>query len=104
SISLTPTLFASGPQKQHDYLYWEFYEQGVSQALLLDGHWKAIRLKTLTAPIELYDLNSNLAEKPDVAAQHPDVVARAAGLFKSARFDNEHWKLADVSAAPKKNK
>ncbi len=94
SISLVPTLLGRGPQPKHDYLYWEFYEQGVSQAVLLDGHWKAIRLKTLAAPIELYDLASNLAEKPDVAAQHPALVARAAALFKSARFDNEHWKLA----------
>lgn len=93
-ISLVPTLLGRGTQAKHEYLYWEFYEQGVSQAVLLDGHWKAIRLKTLNAPIELYDLGSNLAEKPDVAAQHPDLVARAAALFKSARFDNEHWKLA----------
>jgi arylsulfatase A-like enzyme len=92
-ISLVPTLLGRGAQPRHEYLYWEFYEQGVSQAVLLDGHWKAIRLKTLTAPIELYDLASNLAEKPDVAAQHPELVARAAALFKSARYDNAHWKL-----------
>ena len=101
SISLVPTLLGRGRQEKHEYLYWEFYEQGVSQAVLLDGHWKAIRLKTLTAPIELYDLSSNLAEKPDVAAQHPDLVRRAAELFKSARFDNEHWKLAAAPPAAK---
>ena len=99
SLSLVPTLLGRGTQPKHDYLYWEFYEQGVSQAVLLDGHWKAIRLKTPTAPIELYDLSSNLAEKPDVAAQFPDVVARAARLMKTARYDNEHWKFP---AAPTK--
>ncbi len=102
SLSLTPTLLGRGPQPKHDHLYWEFYEQGVSQAVLLDGHWKAIRLKSLTAPIELYDLNSNLAENPDVAAQHPDLVARAAGIFKTARYDNEHWKIEEPLAKKKK--
>jgi arylsulfatase A-like enzyme len=99
SISLVPTLLGRGEQPKHEYLYWEFYEQGVSQALLLDGHWKAIRLKTLTAPIELYDLSANLAEMPDVAVQHPEIVARARELFTSARFDNAYWKLADSAPA-----
>ena len=94
SLSLVPTLLGRPGQRKHEFLYWEFYEQGVSQAVLLDGRWKAMRLRTPTAPIELYDLASDLAEKPDVAAQHPDLVARAAGLFTSARRDNEHWKIA----------
>lgn len=97
SISIVPTLSGRGQQRQHEYLYWEFYEQGVSQALLLDGHWKAIRLKNVTAPIELYDLSTNLAESPDVAAQHPDLVKRAAELMKSARYDNEFWKIGAVT-------
>jgi len=99
SISLVPTLLGRGTQRKHDYLYWEFYEQGVSQALLLDGHWKAIRLKKVDAAIALYDLNSNLAENPNVAAQHPEIVARAAALMKTARYDNEYWKLAGAPAA-----
>jgi arylsulfatase A-like enzyme len=94
SLSLVPTLLGRGGQVKHEFLYWEFYEQGISQAVLLDGRWKAIRLKSLTAPIELYDLRADLAEKPDVAAQHPALVARAAELFKTARFDNEHWQLS----------
>jgi uncharacterized sulfatase len=98
SLSVMPTLLGRGAQSKHDYLYWEFYEQGVSQAVLLEGHWKAIRLKTPTAPIELYDLTSNLAEKPDVAAQHPELVGRAARLFKTARFDNEYWKMPTAPA------
>jgi len=94
SISLTPTLLGRGPQASHGLLYWEFYEQGVSQALVLDGRWKAIRLKTLTAPIRLFDLANEISEKTDVAAQNPTLVARAADLMKTARHDNEYWKLA----------
>ena len=99
SLSLVPTLLGRGMQPKHEYLYWEFYEQGVSQAVLLDGRWKAIRLKALTAPIVLYDLANDLAEKTNIAAQQPGIVARAVGLMKTARFDNEHWKLAADPAA-----
>ncbi len=102
SISVVPTLLGRGTQKKHDYLYWEFYEQGVSQAVLMDGRWKAIRLKTLSAPIELYDLNNNLAENPDVAAKNPELVARAENIFKTARYDNEHWKISEPAAKAKK--
>jgi arylsulfatase A-like enzyme len=102
SISLVPTLLGRGTQAKHEYLYWEFYEQGVSQALLIDGRWKALRLKSPTAPIQLFDLQNDIAEKSDVAARNPDVVTRAKGLMASARYDNEYWKLtsAPASAAP----
>ena len=100
SISLVPTLLGRGTQAKHEYLYWEFYEQGVSQALLMDGHWKALRLKTLAAPIQLFDLTTDIGEKTDVAGKNPQLVARARGLFQTARFDNEHWKLAAAPAAP----
>ena len=93
SISLVPTLLGRGAQPKHAHLYWEFYEQGISQALLLDGRWKALRLKTLTAPIQLFDLTHDIAERTDVAAKNPALVARATELFKTVRRDNEHWKL-----------
>jgi arylsulfatase A-like enzyme len=93
SISLVPTLLGRGTQAKHAFLYWEFYEQGVSQAVLIDGRWKALRLRTTTAPIQVFDLAKDIAEKTDVAAQHSDIVKRATDLMKTARFDNEHWKL-----------
>lgn len=96
-ISLVPELLGRGAQPKHEYLYWEFYEQGVSQAVLLEGRWKALRLKSLTAPLQLFDLKNDLAEKTDVAARHPEIVARVVQIMKTARVDNAHWKLA---AAP----
>lgn len=93
SVSLVPTLLGRGPQPKHDYLYWEFYEQGVSQALLLDGRWKALRLKTTTAPIQLFDLQTDPAEKKNIAVERTDLVARAEGLMKTVRTDNKYWKL-----------
>ena len=99
SVSIVPTLLGRGTQPRHTHLYWEFYEQGVSQAVLLDGRWKAIRWRSLTAPIVLHDLANDIGEKTDVAAKNPALIARATELFKTARFDNEHWKLADAAVA-----
>jgi len=93
SRSIVPTLLGRGEQTKHDYLYWEFYEGGVSQAVLLGDRWKGIRLKSPTAPMALYDLVTDLGEHTDVAGENPERVARIAEIMRTARFDNEHWKL-----------
>ena len=97
SLSLVPELLGRGTPPKHEFLYWEFYEGGVSQAVLLGSRWKAIRPK-LTAPIQLFDLTNDLAEITDVAAGNPEVVARIAGIMRSAHVDNEHWRF---DAAPR---
>jgi arylsulfatase A-like enzyme len=96
SISIVPTLLGRGRQAKHDFLYWEFYEQGVSQAVLLDGRWKALRLQTPTAPIRLFDLETDAAETRDVAAAEQALAARAATIMRTARHDNAHWKIAAI--------
>jgi arylsulfatase A-like enzyme len=93
SISFVPTLLGRGEQPVHPYLYWEFYEQGVSQAVLMDGRWKGIRLGKTSAPIRLYDLQHDLQEQTDLAKVHPELVERAAGIMRTAHVDNEYWKL-----------
>ncbi|MEO5960813.1 MAG: arylsulfatase [Opitutaceae bacterium] len=93
-ISLAPTLLGRGAQAKHEFLYWEFYEGGVSQAVLLQGRWKGIRLQRASAPIQLFDLSNDLAEKTDVAARNPAVVSRVAEIMRTAHVDNEHWKIA----------
>jgi len=97
SISFVPTLQARGSQPRHDFLYWEFYEQGVSQAVLLDGRWKALRLRTPRAPIQLFDLQSDPAEKTNVAAANASLVARADKIMRTERVDNAQWKLASAA-------
>lgn len=94
SISLVPTLRGRpAEQARHEYLYWEFYERGISQAVLLEGRWKGIRLKSLAAPISLYDLHHDLGEQQDVAAEHAELVARIGRIMETARVDNAFWKL-----------
>lgn len=111
SISFLPTLLGKDKeQKKHDYLYWEFYEQGGKTALRI-GDWKAIRLGFGDAfPIELYDLSKDVAEEHNVAAQNPEIVAKARELFAKAHIDSPDWpvptgkKPAGGNAAQKKNK
>jgi arylsulfatase A-like enzyme len=96
-ISYAPTLLARGEQPQHDYLYWEFYEQGGKQAVR-QGDWKAVRLDVQThpdRPLELYDLASDVGEEHDVAAEHPDVVARMRQLMREAHVDNDRFTIAE---------
>jgi arylsulfatase A-like enzyme len=95
-ISFVPTLLGrSGKQKQHEFLYWEFHEQGKRQAVRM-GNWKGVRLnvaKKPDGPIELYDLKGDIGEKNNVADRHPDVVAKMAGYMKTARTPSENWPL-----------
>jgi arylsulfatase A-like enzyme len=51
------------------------------------GEWKAIRNGVKKAPDsapELYNLATDPAEKTNVAAEHPDITAKAAALLKSS--------------------
>ena len=75
-----------GPAEQdHEYLYWEFPKHSFSQAARL-GHWKGVRSKP-GAPLELYDLATDLGEQHDVAAEHPDIAMKIEMIFASAHTD-----------------
>jgi arylsulfatase A-like enzyme len=85
-ISMLPTLLGRSGQREHESLYWEFHSSGAAQAVRM-GRWKGIRNEAARgdAPVELYDLAADPAETSDVAAAHPDVVARIVALMRSSR-------------------
>jgi len=94
SISFVPTLRGRRQQqRQHEYLYWEFYERGGKQAVRA-GKWKAIRKPMFHGRTELYDLSRDPGETTDLARQHPDVVRRLEKLMDQAHVDNPNWKVA----------
>jgi arylsulfatase len=66
-----------GAAPTREFLYWEFPSYGGQQAVRM-GKWKAIRtdLAKGTAPIQLYDLEADLGETRDIAAENRDVVAK----------------------------
>jgi arylsulfatase A-like enzyme len=92
SISFAPALKGmNDKQQQHDYLYWEFYEQGSRQAVRF-GDWKAIRQPMHSGAIQLYDLSKDLGETSDLASQHADLVKKAAGMMDEAHTPHPNWK------------
>jgi uncharacterized sulfatase len=105
-LSIVPTLLGqSDKQKQHEYLYWTFYERGGGQATRV-GAWKAVQ-QPMDSPIRLYNLDEDLGEQHDVASQHPEIVARLAAVMKAAYRPHENWKMpteSPQSGAGKKSK
>jgi len=99
SISFAPTLLGhADKQQKHDFLYWEYHGAGSSQAVLLDGCWKGLRNERRSAPLELYDLRADPAEEHNIAAAHPDIVAKIEACLKTAHEENANWPLRDAPA------
>jgi arylsulfatase A-like enzyme len=100
SISLVPTLLGRpDQQKQHPYLYWEFYERGSAQAVRA-GKWKAIRKPMLNGKTELYDLEADLGETTDLADQFPEVVAKLEAYMAAAHQPSPRWPVSPPPSKP----
>ena len=96
-MSLLPFLLDPKRKGEDRFLYWEFYEPQFCQSARL-GRWKAVRLRR-NAKLELYDLSIDPSEEHNLAAQHPDVVARIEALMaKEHRASPEY---PDVHATAK---
>ncbi|MBI3877783.1 MAG: arylsulfatase [Verrucomicrobia bacterium] len=91
-ISMLPMLLGQPQTNRHDFFYWENHAAaGVQQAARV-GDWKALRLAP-GAPLELYNLKTDPAEKENVAAKNTDAVARIEEILKKARSNDERWPL-----------
>jgi arylsulfatase A-like enzyme len=98
-ISFAPTLRAQ-KQPQRPFLYREFPSYGGQQSLRV-GDWVAVRqnLKPRGKKaqpdlrIELYDLNRDIGQQHDVAAQHPDIVARMEKLMREQHASSPEFPL-----------
>ncbi|MEQ1814501.1 MAG: hypothetical protein ABL860_08650 [Candidatus Nitrotoga sp.] len=77
-------------------LYWEFHERGYSQAVLIDGRWKAIRLRHRSAPVQLFDLQNDPSESRDLSKGEPAMVEQARKLFESEHRDSEDWAIREA--------
>ena len=88
-ISMAAALHGK-PNRTADYLYWEFHERGFHQAVRT-GDWKAIRSGGAAGRLRLFDLSADIAEKTDVAAKNPEVVARIEEYLKTARTENPEF-------------
>lgn len=94
-ISILPTLTGKGKQAKHDYLYWEFHVLGGRKAVRM-GKWKAVRYgisKNPAAPLELYDLSTDIGETNNVADEHPEIVAKMMDIMQNGRTESEIFKF-----------
>jgi arylsulfatase len=98
-VDLVPLLLEDrAPERA--FLYWPFPGYGGQEAVRA-GDWKIVRtgLKNAAksgAPLpawQLYDLANDPNESVDVAAQHPDIVARLAAIADREYVPSERFPL-----------
>lgn len=91
-ISFLPALQGNKNQKEHEFLYWEVagyqrtppYAEKTStlkQAVVF-GNWKAVK-NSPESSVELYNLDTDIGEKHDVAAKNPELVKKADQIMQA---------------------
>ncbi|QDU78341.1 Arylsulfatase [Polystyrenella longa] len=99
-ISIVPELTGhSESQPQHEYLYWEFYEQGSRQAVRF-GDYKAIVEPMYSDNMEIYNVTKDIAEQHNLAIHQPELVKRAKSYIKEAHTPSPVWTVPK----PRRNK
>lgn len=92
-VSYLSSLTGSGDQAEHEYLYFEFHEQGGRQAVIKDG-WKLIRLNVndpAKTKYELYNIYFDPSEVASVAAQYPGKVEELRQIMDNANTQSDIW-------------
>lgn len=95
-VSFCPTLMGEPSQENHDYLYWEFHEQGGKQAVR-KGAWKALRLEVNDPEkthMELYNLEDDVSEAKDLSRIYPDTLRKLEHLMIKAHHPNPTFPFA----------
>jgi len=100
-ISVAPAVTGQGVAKEHDFLYWEFHEQGGKQAVRR-GDWKAVRLNVVANPAavaELYDLAADPAERQNVADANPELVRELMAVMAREHTPSDVFPALDGARA-----
>ena len=103
-ISFAPTLLGK-PQDSRPFLYRETPGYGGQQCVRV-GNWKAVRQNLNPrpkqplnpGPVELYDLGADPHESKDVAAEHPDIVAKLSKLLTEQHRASEVFPIRALDA------
>ena len=99
-VSIVPTLLGRGPAPKREWLYWEIYEGLPFQQAVRMGAWKGYRTAT-KAPLELYHLGQDPAEKTNVAARHPDEVKAIEAIMAREHVPSPHYDAPEQPGAKK---
>lgn len=87
--SVLPALKGEDQDRSGRFLYWEYPQAyGFKQAVRWKN-WKAIKLPKDS--LELYNLNKDLSETDNVAAEHPEVVKQLKTYMDSAHTSSRYW-------------
>lgn len=87
-ISFLPEILGTPKaQGRHEYLFWDFAGYGGQVAVRM-GKWKGIKTdlqKNPDAPLELYNLEEDIAESKSVVKEHPEIAERIEQIMLEAR-------------------
>lgn len=101
-ISLVPTL-RGRKQEDRPYLYREFSGYGGQQTIRV-GDWKAVRqnMSKGNLDVELYDLARDIGEQNNVAADHPEMIAKLTKMMEQVRTPSKDFPLHPLDPKPAK--
>jgi arylsulfatase A-like enzyme len=106
-ISFAPTLLG-GQQPERPFLYREFHGVGGQRAVRA-GDWMLVQRHLLDTPkapaaptTELFNLATDVSEKENVAAAHPDIVARLEKLMREQHSPSKEFPFPLLDALPVK--
>ncbi|HBJ88298.1 MAG TPA: N-acetylgalactosamine-6-sulfatase, partial [Verrucomicrobiales bacterium] len=100
-ISFAATLLGE-KQPEREFLYREFHGYGGQQSLRM-GDWKLLRMNLMssgkakakaTLSEELYNIATDPAETKNVAAEHPDLVAKMKAIMAAQRTPSADFPMA----------
>jgi len=93
--NLLPCVTGKSKQPPHQALYWRF---GTNSAIRL-GNYKLLKLGA--RPLQLFDLQADIGEQHDLAAQKPEIVKTLAVKLKAwdSQLETPRWGRAPARAA-----
>ena len=95
-ISVAGALAGGSVAQPHEYLYWDYghCRERYDQAVRI-GPLKGIRFGQ-GSPLELYDLAEDIGETRDLAAQHPEIVARMESIMITAVTPHPNYPVGQI--------
>lgn len=79
-------------QREHEFLYWEYPDPVIGHQAVRWGNWKGIisDIRKGNTIMKLYDLENDLQELNDIAAEHPDIVEKLKYYIDISHEDPEN--------------
>ncbi len=94
-ISVLPALLGETQTARHEYLYWDYgHNRAAYHQAVRVGNWKGVR-KGLSQAIELYDLETDVAETKNLASVHPRIVSDIATIMETAAVPSERYPIGE---------